>query len=202
MHGIDLSTGDLLFSTPDEEQQQGYWSVEAIEFCELTEQFRVATGNSEVITFDSRTGTELDRVSVDFRTPAQKAVNQPKWSQLWEGDFNHDATTLISSSAEFLYVWDAATGDQDAKHQMPHAKGCYLRVSPNGGVIATSDLQYHGDYGEDVIRLIAPESGKVLKTIPCTDARANVLTFSPDGKRLFTGMTRGSAIVWDVDGAQ
>ncbi len=28
--------------------------------------------------------------------------------------------------------------------------------------------------------------------------RGNVLTFSPDGTKLFTGFYRGTAIVWDV----
>ena len=69
---------------------------------------------------------------------------------------------------------------------------------PNSNLVAISDLQYSGDYGEDVIRFVDITTGRIVSTLETADARAHLMRFSPDGSRLFAGMTRGSAIVYDA----
>ena len=64
--------------------------------------------------------------------------------------------------------------------------------------MATSDVLYSGDLGEDTIRLYDIETGEQILTLEPGDGRASVMAFSPDGTRLFTGFGRGSGIVWDV----
>lgn len=198
LFGIDTRSGEKTFANPAEDVLQGLWGVKAIEFSEDNKRFRVATGDSEIVTFAADSGEEVDRVSVDWRTEQQKANRKPNTPQLWEGDFQAGARSLVSSSAENLYVWDAKTGKMLVKRHMPHLKGCYVAFSADGSTIATSDLQYSGDFGEDIVRILDGSTGTERVSFPLDDARAAVMKFSPDGKRLFTGLTRGKAIIWDV----
>jgi WD40 repeat protein len=84
------------------------------------------------------------------------------------------------------------------KIQHPHQHGCRLTLAPDGRTLATSDIRYAGDLGENTIRLYDIETGEQILTLEPGDGWTSVMTFSPDGKRLFTGFGRGSGIVWDV----
>ncbi len=74
----------------------------------------------------------------------------------------------------------------------------FLGLAPDGKTLATSECQTHGDLGEDKIRLYDLDTGEQVLTLEPVDDQANVLAFSPDGTKLFSGFHRGSAIVWDV----
>ena len=45
--------------------------------------------------------------------------------------------------------------------------------------------------------MTSPPARPVLSLEP-RDDQADVMVFSPDGRRLFTGFGRGTGIVWDV----
>ena len=196
LFGFDVSTGDLLFET--HKNDVGIWSVEAISFDNTGDFIRVATGDSQILTFNSTTGKELEAVSVDWRSAEQRAKGKPRTPQLWEGQFDRHSRMLVTSSAEYIYGWDSVSGVQHFAYQMPHQNGCYVARMPNSNLIAISDLQYSGDYGEDVIRFVDITTGRIVSTLETADARAHLMRFSPDGSRLFAGMTRGSAIVYDA----
>lgn len=196
LYGVDISSGDILFEAP--KNGAGLWSAEAIAFDDKGDNFRVATGNSELVTFSSKTGKELGRVSVDWRTSEQKLLKKPRTPQLWEGAFHRHENTLVTSSGQYLYCWDAISGIQQSAHLMPHRNGCYIATHPTSRLVAISDLQYSGDYGEDVIRLVNPSNGEIVRTLKTDDARAILMRFSPDGTRLFAGLSRGSGVIWDL----
>ena len=198
LFGIDVETGERTFETPAENIRQGLWSVEAIGFTKQDRHFRVATGDSELVTYDAKTGMQSKRVKIDWRTEAQKAIRKPRTAQLWRGDFDFNSSRLVTSSAEFLYVWDADSGEQLLKRKMPHAKGCFVCFDRTGNTIATSDLQYSGDFGKDFIWIRQAGNGNADVKIPLNDTRASVMEFSPDGEKLFTGLIRGRAVVWNI----
>ena len=128
--------------------------------------------------------------------PKRITRNVPSY---WHG-WSPDGKTLVSSSAEFVYIWDVDRGVLKRKLRHPHDKGCSVAVSPDGKVIATSDLQYAGDPGVDTIRLYDIDTGELLMTAEPEHNRAGVLSFSPDGRKLLTGYGRGSADIWDISG--
>ncbi len=64
--------------------------------------------------------------------------------------------------------------------------------------MATADIFRSDDFGQDTIRLIDVVTGRRILALDTRDDRAVVLAFSPDGRRLFTGFDRGTAIIWDV----
>jgi WD40 repeat protein len=157
-----------------------------------------ALGNGDVIRYDGLTGKAPKRFVADWRTPEQKRANRPSQPDLWEGDFSVDGRILVTSAEAWLYVWDVEAGKLLRKLRHPHEHGCHVALSPDARTVATSDLYYSDDPGQDQIRLYNIETGRQTLALDPGDNRAVVLAFSPDGGRLFTGFMRGSGAVWDV----
>lgn len=105
---------------------------------------------------------------------------------------------MVSSSGEWVCVWDVEAGTLRRRIRYPNAHGCFLALAPDGKTVATSEVLYAGESGEDKIRLYDVETGQPVLTLEPLDDRADVLSFSPDGTKLLTGFRRGTAIVWDV----
>ena len=154
--------------------------------------------SGDVIHFDALTGKPQGRFLADWRSPEQRKAGRPRVPDLSDGVFSIDGRTLVSSSNEWVYVWDVGTGKLRRKVRHPHSHGCFLALAPDGKTLATSNVPYAGDFGDNTIRLYDVESGDQILTLEPRDDRGEVLEFSPDGTTLFTGFHRGSAIVWDV----
>ena len=198
LHGVEVETGRILYTTPPENVPGGFWQMKAMQFRPASSILILADGNGDVIQLDGPTGKEQRRFVADYRTPEQRQADRSGELQLWEAAISADGRTMVSSSAEFVCVWDVETGKMTRKIRHPHTHGCKVAVSPDGKTAATSDLQYHGDYGEDTIRLYDLETGEQIMKMEPVDNRAVVLAFSPNGTKLFTGFYRGSATIWDV----
>ncbi|MBI3865147.1 MAG: PQQ-binding-like beta-propeller repeat protein [Planctomycetia bacterium] len=199
LHAFDVATGKSLFVTPPKEQRAGLWDAKEMRFRPDSQTLVVVTGGGDIYQFDASTGQQRNKVLADYRTPEQIQAGRPREPQLWCGTLSADGKTLVSSSAEWVYVWDVDTGAMRIQMRHPHDHGCHLCLAPDGKTLATSDLQYAGDYGTDTIRLYDIENGDVLLTLEPVGDRAGIMSFSPDGKRLFTGFNRGLAIVWNVE---
>lgn len=198
LHGIEVESGRMLFTTPPYSQPGKLWQMRAIQFQPDSGAFVAALGDGAVIQFDALTGREQRRFLADWRPEVEGKARGANRPELWEGAFSADARTLASSSGHFVYVWDVETGKLRRSLKHPHENGCRLALSPDGRTLATSDLLYGGDFGVDTIRLYDVESGQQVLTLEPDDNRAGVLSFSPDGEKLLTGFGRGSGIVWDV----
>ncbi len=136
--------------------------------------------------------------------------------RLWisEAVFSPDARWLITSQDESLVVWEVATGK--ALWTVPTSendRSPYLGLSPDGRLLATSkrldpkkpdDVEinlYAIDPETGNIRLWNPDPGWSDRACDSGDGRAIALAFSPDNKRLMTGMDRGTILVWDLSSA-
>jgi WD40 repeat protein len=166
-------------------------------FRDGTTTLQTAMSNGEIILFDGTTGTEQRRFIADWRSEEQLQAGRPREPSLWEGAFTPDGKTLVTSADETVYLWDVDAGTLRLKLQHPHKKGCRLAVSNDGKMIATSDLFYAGDAGEDTLRLYDVATGEQLMTAKPA-SRAGILDFSPDSTKLFTGLSRGTATIWDT----
>ncbi len=198
LHGIELETGREVYINPPEARRGALWQMEAMRFRPMSNTLDVALGNGQVMQFDGRTGTVERRFLAEWRTALQQRARRPRRPDLWEGVFSPDGNTLVTSAAEYVYIWDVESAKLRRKIRHPHDHGCRLAIAPDGNTIATADLQYAGDYGVDTVRLYDIESGEEILQLHPGDNRAVVLRFSPDGTKLFTGFARGSAAIWDV----
>jgi WD40 repeat protein len=196
--GIDLVNSDIRWTNPPEEVRVGFDSVTSMRFYPESTSFLAALRDGNVIRFDVLTGQEQRRFLADWRTPEQQKADRPRRPDIWQAAFSSDGRTLVSSQMEWIYVWDVASGTMRRKIQHPHQHGCKLTLAPDGRTLATADILYANDLGEDTIRLYDIETGEPTLSLDPGNDRASVLAFSPDGTKLFTGFCRGSAIIWDV----
>jgi hypothetical protein len=196
--GVEIGSGRVRWINPPEDRRVAFYPVAGMQFEAKPPYFLAALRGGEVIRYNALTGHEQRRFLADWRTPEQQKAKRPREPDMWEAVFSPDGRTLVSSQEEWIYVWDVESGAMRRKFRDPHRHGSHLALSPDGRTLATSDLLFAGDLGEDTIRLYDVETGEqVLALEPCDD-RASVMAFSPDGTRLFTGFVRGTAIIWDV----
>jgi WD40 repeat protein len=196
--GINFETGKILYTSPPEDVRAGYWQLNTMQFRPASLDLLLGDGNGDVIQLDGLIGKEQRRFVADYRTVEERQAARPQQLQLWQAAFSGDGRVLVSSSADVVAVWDVESGKMRRKIRHPHEHGCHVAVSPDGKTLATSELQYAGDYGEDTIRLHDLETGEQVMTMEPQDNRAGVLVFSPDGTKLFSGFERGSATIWDL----
>ncbi len=125
--------------------------------------------------------------------------------------FSPDRKWLITSQGASMVVWDVATGRSVSTVKLPGTdKGRYLGISRDGRWLAAAETLYCLDLGDGAvaicnldpvagsIRLVECDSAKAARALESCDGRALAFAFSPDNKRLATGMDGGTALVWDV----
>jgi WD40 repeat protein len=196
--GIEVPTGRTRWNNPPPQQMAGFVQFAGMHALPDGSSFEVATRDAEIIKFDARNGREEGRFVAELQPPdARKAAGRVRGQTISAG-FSADGGTVVMSTGEWLSVWNVETGTLRRKIASPSPHGCYLSLSPDGKTIATSEILYPGDPGEDTIRLFDTTSGECTLELEPKDDRAWVLSFSPDGTRLFTGFHRSTAIVWDV----
>ena len=195
--GVEVATGQTRWTNPPQDQRVAFNPVAAMHFEGNSPWFEAALRDGNVIRFNALTGHEQRRFLADWRTPAQQKANRPREPDLWEAAFSSDGRTLVSSQMEWVYVWDVEARTLRRTIRHPHQHGCNVMLAPDGRTLATSDIRYGGDLGDDTIRLFDIQTGEQFLTLE-PGGRASVMAFSPDGTRLFTGLNFGSGIVWDV----
>lgn len=113
--------------------------------------------------------------------------------------FSPDLMTLITSQGRELIVWDIARGEaiaafpSDGTHH-----GGNIALSNDGHRLAMTDLNYAGDPGSNDLRLFDIKSQRLITAFHPGQSRASSFAFSPDSTRLVTGMSDGTALVWDL----
>ncbi len=121
--------------------------------------------------------------------------------------FSRDGKTLVTTSAELVYLWDVATAkirmkliDPDVRRYdglkalkgFSHGDTIYdLAISPDGRTIATASR-------DGTAKLWDLATGVLRATLKGHDRGVIRLTFSPDGTTLATGSNDRTARLWDV----
>ena len=204
LHGIDVQTGKVLFPNVPEQDRDGRWDARRIAFTEDSENFIVTTSVGEIIRFDSKSGEELSRFNTARGGPIQQVANNHARAALifqrraaFGGCdiFDHGSQLLLASEGA-LRRWDIDAQLLLNESPLAHSMHTRICVSSDGKIAAIAEP--HFVPGEDVIRICKTNTGKQLIKIPLPDNRATTMAFSPDGTKLFTGMVRGSAKIWDV----
>src|SRR5262249_21367021 len=136
------------WAKPALDQRQGFNPVAGMHFEGDSPWFVAGLRGGEGIRFNALTGHEQRRFLADWRT-AQEKAGRPQEPDMWTTTFSGDARTLVSSRMEWIYVWGVESGTMRRKIRHPHQHGCNLMLAPDGRTLATSDIQYAGDIGEN-----------------------------------------------------
>jgi WD40 repeat protein len=194
--GIEVETLRTQWTNPPDAELGGFVQIAGMHFDTDSSSFVVATRDSNVIRFEAQTGREQRRFLADGRMPEQ--AGRPRNPEMYTARFSADNGTMAASSGEWICVWDVPSGTLRRRIRYPDPHGCAIALTHDGKTIATSDLGYHGEIGDDTIRLYDAETGEEILTRHPVDDRAADMAFSPDGLKLLTGLRRGSGLVWDV----
>jgi len=197
--GIEVESGRRRWINPPAKKLAAFYPLAGLQFEASGPWFHAALPDGNVIRLNALTGHEQRRFRADSRRPEQQKAGPPHPWSLQAATFSSDGRTMVSSEGEWLCVWDVESGTLRRKFRQPRRAGCNITLAPDGRTLATCRLLY-GAYepGPDLVRLHDIETGEQILSLEPTDGRACVMTFSPDGTRLFTGTGRGTGIVWDV----
>lgn len=157
--------------------------------------------NAVVGVWDTTTG-QRRRQFTALKPPREMPGVKPQKPWIADAVFAPDLKTLITSQNRDLVVWEVERGEAIATLPAEGTdKGGGLALSQDGRLLAITDVLYAGDPGSDAVRIFDLPSGRRVSTFQADAGRPSAFAFSPDGRRLVTGMSDGTALVWDLAAA-
>jgi WD40 repeat protein len=143
--------------------------------------------------FDLETGKER------FRVPAEVAAVLA---------LSADGKTLASGGFQSIRLWDLSQRREIQGLDPGFGKDgrgvSVLAFSPDGRLLASAGgFPHHMSAVPDAgsIRVWDVQTGKEMISFPADEGFVASLAFSPDSKRLLSGMWNGSILVWDITAA-
>lgn len=143
---------------------------------------RLAAGSYQVVTLWNVPSGGLDKTLAGHTEPVKALVVSP------------DGKTAFSAAPDkTVRVWNLADGKMSRQLNTP-APGLALALSPDGKTLAVG--------GQDnLVHLLNAADGKVLAHLKGHTGVINGLAFTPDGARLASASSDGSARLWALPSA-
>lgn len=113
--------------------------------------------------------------------------------------FAPDLMRLITSERKSLITWGLATGDAiSAIDRVTQDQAQRVTVSRDGRFIAVADANFAARPDKNIIRVFEQRTTNEAFKYLTGNAHPSSLAFSSDGRRLLSGMSDGTALVWDL----
>ena len=118
--------------------------------------------------------------------------------------FTPDGRQIVSAGEDkVIRVWDVATGKTvrtlRGEAAAGHAGKIYaMALSPDGKWLAVGGMLANEPVAGSVIRLYDFASGRLVALLKGHEDVVHGLAFSPDGRRLISGSSDKTAIIWDI----
>jgi WD40 repeat protein len=143
-----------------------------------------------ISTWNLATGEKLR----EFATPHRR--------QIRSAAFSPDGKQIATSGLfdDLIIFWDAETGAEVRRIQVPNTKGSNLAFTPDGKVLVSAPIGLTSttqDYDTD-FRFWNASTGEQLASIERGSVTPNAITVTPNGKHLITGMADGTILVWKM----
>jgi WD40 repeat protein/beta-lactamase regulating signal transducer with metallopeptidase domain len=146
----------------------------------------------------------LRYTSVGAGVPPDRVRGSQKPSrQICSAAMSQDGASAVVScfDGEVAAIWDLTSGRQVGQVDLENEGNMAgpVAISPDRRVIASSSFRRDDMTGDDSLRLWDAKTGHLLKqySLPRGN-RIGALEFTPDGRRLISGMSDGTALVWDA----
>ena len=203
--GVEMGTGKARWAKPLEYAGGRFMQIAGMRFEGGSSFLNVAMSDGNVIRFNGLTGREHRRFVADGRTAealaGERRLNRNMRNNnqlMYIAGFSADGQTMVSYGSEWICVWDVVAGTLRHRIRRANPPGCFLALSGDGKTVATVSVLRPGEPSDDEIRLYDTDTGDLVLTLTPGDDRSDVMAFSPDDTKLFTGFYRGTAMVWDV----
>jgi WD40 repeat protein len=157
-------------------------------------------GSTTLVRWNARTGTE----------EARAALPQTTLGSFHRVAFIRDAARIVLGGLQRIEAGKSTgklaisnTNDLSTvwEKSLPESWPSVLAVSPNGRLIAAFLAPLEGVPTRGRIAVWRSEDGGELVSWDLAEGSVRSLSFSPDGRRLVTGMDLGDALVWDTEAA-
>lgn len=137
----------------------------------------------------------LKAIHVADTASGQQLFQYERANNGWMIALSPDGKTL-AYVAEGLSLMEAASGKELCRMKLS-GQIQTAAFSPDGRTLAVGDASPRG-----AIRLFDAPSGKQVLALRGHDSLVRGLAFSPDGKKLVSGQSDSTALVWDVSAAR
>ena len=154
-------------------------------------------------------GTNDDwMVSLRDFTTGQELSCVPCAGRCWSAVFSPDGRRVAVGCARHVKLWDIAAGREVRRFEeafFPSARSRpgfrpQLAISPDGTVLAVAGADNAS--GDTSIRLWDVATGRELSPLRGHHGVVQSLAFFPDGKRLLSGSSDTTALVWELSTVQ
>ena len=98
-----------------------------------------------------------------------------------------------SPKHHLLLAWDIESGEERLRLTFPEEYPGPVAFAPDDRLIATASSRPSAN-----IRLLDAATGREVRKIEGFKGTVRSLAFMPDGKRLVSGMSDSSALIWDL----
>lgn len=185
-------------------EEQNKWMADflSMKFLPDGRHVLIAQRDGTITKWDSSRAEEATSFVADWRPEdnPDKARNKPP--SLDSADFSSDGKRVVCAfyGTEDLSVWDVDTGELSRTIDLPYETCSYrIKVAPNDLTVAVSRYYCRKDpMDHKTLLLFDMTTGEEIVSLEPNDDEALSMAFSPNGKRLVTGLYRGTVLVWDL----
>jgi WD40 repeat protein len=182
--------------------------VKALAFSADGAAVSVVAEEGKISTWNVATGKLQHARVAPAPAPAPGLQPRRRFNAVWAATFSADGSlaAVNRNSSPVATLWDCAHGTEVGEVELPNEGegerhiSHVLAISPNKQVLASASVGDEMQVGEaPSIRLWDLHNGRLIKRFARPIAnRVKALVFTPDGKRLISGMSDGTCLVWDV----
>jgi WD40 repeat protein len=159
--------------------------------------------NRELHFFEASTGDELQIIPTERLdlwslaiSPDSKLLLAAEYGKNIQAKQPDGTIQQIEPVTHPVTLWDLASGKVVHRLQLPGNSAGPVAFSPDGKLFAAAENKV-----DQPIRLMETATGEDVGVIKGFRGMVRKLAFTPDGKRLISGMSDTSALVWDLSEA-
>jgi len=197
--GNDIDVWDLEYGVKSTELRPAHWPeyILAAAFLDHRTLCEVRAQPPMIRIWDT-----MNRETREIEVREHWPERERRLQQISDAVFSPDRRHVLTCGEDKLITWDLEAGKAVSSLTLGRPSEDHrIALSPDGRLMAVVAPSYVREDGDDTIRLWDLTTGKQVLTLQPENTRAVSFAFSPDGRRLVTGMDTGTALIWDISDA-
>ena len=193
VHICDASSGKTLA-----ELKGGEGKIASLAWSKDDRRLVYAAEDNSIRTIDVQTAKQAAQIDVPHEQVYKGKVVPDRLSQAWLLPDRGQAITC-TTFGNSIHAWDLERGAKNWSLTTPGSRNMRIALSPDERVLASAWLDF--ETREGGLTLWEVSTRKQLLQLAMPRGQVYSMAFSPDGRRIVTGLDTGSSLVWDVSAA-